>query len=177
MGGGPIGLAAIQLLKILGFGPIALAEPVEEKRRLGKALGAQWAINPLQEDLHKLALEWTHGVGFEGILECSGVPGNISLAFDLAAKGGAVCMVSVIFRPITLNGPMMMNFKEIHFTASMSNTHEENYQCLEWLRQKRLDAKSLISDYTSLEDLPRLYRDRIHPGKVTKVMIQIGEEF
>ena len=48
---------------------------------------------------------------------------------------------------------------------------------LEWLRQKKLDAKAMISDFTSLEELPRLYRDRIHPGKVTKVMIQIGEEF
>ena len=37
MGGGAIGLAAIKLLKILGYGPIALSEPVEGKRKIGRA--------------------------------------------------------------------------------------------------------------------------------------------
>jgi threonine dehydrogenase-like Zn-dependent dehydrogenase len=60
---------------------------------------------------------------------------------------------------------------------SASNTHEENYQCLEWLREKKLDAKAIISDWVFLEELPQFYRDRIQRGKVTKGMIQIGEEF
>jgi len=31
IGGGSIGLALVRLLKIMGFGPIALSEPMEEK--------------------------------------------------------------------------------------------------------------------------------------------------
>ena len=111
------------------------------------------------------------------VLECSGVPGNIQLALDAAAKGGTVCVVSVFFKPITIDRPLVLYLKELKLTVSASNTHEENYQVMEWLRQKKLDAKAMISDFTSLEELPRLYRDRIHPGKVTKAMIQIGEEF
>lgn len=86
-------------------------------------------------------------------------------------------MVSVFFKPVTIDRPLILFLKELKLTVSASNTHEENYQVLEWLRQKKLDAKAMISDFTSLEELPRLYRDRIHAGKTTKAMIQIGEEF
>jgi 2-desacetyl-2-hydroxyethyl bacteriochlorophyllide A dehydrogenase len=177
LGGGPIGLAAVQLAKVLGFFPIALSEPVEAKRSLGKKFGAHFAINPLSEDLPQKVGEWTQKLGFDLVLECSGVPGNIQLALDAAGKGGTVCVVSVFFKPVTIDRPLVLFLKELDLTVSASNTHRENYQCLEWLGEKKLDARAMISDWTSLEGLPGLYRDRIHSGKVTKAMIQIGEEF
>ena len=177
LGGGPIGLAAVQLAKVLGLSPIALSEPVESKRSLGKKFGAHFVIDPMSEDLPKKVAEWAQGAGFDLVLECSGVSGNIQLALDAAAKGGTVCVVSVFFKPVTIDRPLILFLKELKLTVSASNTHEENYQVLEWLRQKKLDGKAMISDFTSLEELPRLYRDRIHAGEVTKVMIQIGEEF
>jgi 2-desacetyl-2-hydroxyethyl bacteriochlorophyllide A dehydrogenase len=177
LGGGPIGLAAVQLAKVLGFSPIALSEPVEQKRSLGTKFGADFTIDPLSADLAKKCAEWTQGTGFDLVLECSGVPGNVQTGLDAAAKGGTVGVVSVFFRPVTIERPLVLFLKELKIPVSASNTHEENYQCLEWLRQKKLDARGLISDWTTLEDLPRLYRERIHPGKVTKAMIRIGEEF
>ncbi len=177
LGGGPIGLAAVQLAKVLGFSPIALSEPVESKRSLGRKFGAHFGIDPLSEDLPKMVAEWVQGAGFDLVLECSGVPENIQLALDAAAKGGTVGVVSVFFKPITIERPLVLFLKELKLTVSASNTHEENYQIMEWLRQKKLDAKAMISDFTSLEGLPRLYRDRIHAGKAIKAMIQIGEEF
>jgi (R,R)-butanediol dehydrogenase / meso-butanediol dehydrogenase / diacetyl reductase len=177
MGGGPIGLAAIGLLKLLGFAPIALSEPVQKKRELGKLFGADYVLDPLAQDLRQAAREWTGGVGFETILECSGVAQNVPLAFELVATGGSVCMISILFTSITLNQPMAMNFKEFHLTASYSNTHEENRQCLRWMAEGAIDARPLISDLVVLEQLPRIYRERIHPGKAVKVMLEIGEEF
>jgi threonine dehydrogenase-like Zn-dependent dehydrogenase len=177
MGGGPIGLAAVRLLKLLGFSPIALCEPVKDKRELGERIGADHTFDPLAGDLRQATREWTGGIGFETILECSGVAENVPLAFDLAATGGSVCMISILFKSITLSLPMAMNFKELRFTASYSNTHEENRECLGWMAKGAIDARPLISDLTDLERLPRIYRERIQPGKAVKVMLQIGEEF
>ncbi len=177
MGGGPIGLAAVKLLKLLGFAPIVLAEPVERKRETGKLFGADHALDPLTEDLRQETRSWTGGVGFETILECSGAAGNCPLAFDLVATGGALCMISIMFKNVTLGQPMMMNFKEFRFTGSYSNTHEENRQCLAWMAEGAIDARPLISEVIPLAELPRVYRERIHPGKTLKVMLRIGEEF
>jgi (R,R)-butanediol dehydrogenase/meso-butanediol dehydrogenase/diacetyl reductase len=177
MGGGPIGLAAVKCLSLLGFSPIALSEPLKEKRALGKRFGADHLLDPLTGDLRQKTRKWTRGIGFETILECSGVTGNVPLAFELAAKSGAVCLISILFRSISLDLPMVMNFKELRFTGAYSNTHEENIQCLEWMAGGKIDSRPLISDLISLEQLPRVYRERIHPGKAVKVMLQIGEEF
>jgi threonine dehydrogenase-like Zn-dependent dehydrogenase len=177
MGGGPIGLSAVRCLKLLGFSPIVLSEPVEEKRAIGKLFGADHAADPLAGDWRREAREWTGGVGFETILECSGVAENISLAFELAAKGGSVCMVSILFRSLSLNLPMVLNFKELRFTGAYSNTHAENRDCLRWMAEGKIDARPLISDLISIKDLPRVYRERIHPGKAVKVLLRIGDEF
>jgi threonine dehydrogenase-like Zn-dependent dehydrogenase len=111
------------------------------------------------------------------ILECSGIAQSVPLAFELAATGGSVCMISILFTSITLSQPMAMNFKECRFTASYSNTHEENRECLRWMAEGAIDPRPLISDLTDLEQLPRIYRERIHPGKAVKAMLRIGEEF
>jgi threonine dehydrogenase-like Zn-dependent dehydrogenase len=177
MGGGPIGLAAVRILKLLGFTPIILSEPIAEKGELGKLFGADHVIDPRSADLRQKTREWTQGIGFEAILECSGVTENVPLAFELIAGGGSLCMISIIFGGITLNHPMLLNFKEFRFTGSYSNTHEENIQCLKWMADGKIDARPLISDLIPLEQLPRTYRERIHPGKTVKVMLQIGKEF
>jgi threonine dehydrogenase-like Zn-dependent dehydrogenase len=177
MGGGPIGLAVVKLLKLLEFGSIALSEPVKEKTDLGKLFGADYLIDPLHENLKQKALEWTRGIGFETIFECAGVAENVPLAFELVAKCGSICIISILFKPFTINQPMGMNFKEFRFTGSYSNTHGENIQCLNWMAKGKIDARPLITDLISLDQLPQIYKERIHPGKVIKVMLQIGEEF
>ncbi len=176
MGGGPIGLAAVRILKILGFHPLALSEPIEKKRELGKKWGADFVLDPKQEDILQRGLEWTGGLGFETILECSGVPQNVSAAYLLVAKGGTICIVSM-FKGLNLDYPMALNFKEPQLTWSYSNTHEENMQCLAWMAEGKIDGRDMITDLIPLEELPRVYRERIHPGKAIKVMVRIGEEF
>ncbi len=177
IGGGAIGLAAVKILGILGYKPIVLSEPVKEKRELGKKLGADFLLDPQLDNVITRGRELTGGIGFETILECSGVPDNISVALELAAKGGSVCMISIIFKSITITQPLNMNFKEIRFTGSYSNTHEENRICLQWMAEKKMDARSIISDTITLDELPFVYRERIQSGKAVKVMVAIGDEF
>ena len=62
-------------------------------------------------------------------------------------------------------------------TGSYSSTHVEIGQCLHWMAEGKLDGRPMISDMITLEELPRVYQERIHTGKATKVMIKIGEEF
>lgn len=177
LGGGPIGLAAVRILRLLGFGPIALCDPVKQKLNLGEIFGADLMVDPFHENVRTKTQEWTRGIGFDTVLECSGVSDNIPLAFDVVAKCGSVCMISVLFKGFSIPQPMAMNFKEFRFAGSYSNTHEENRQCLEWMAAGKIDARPLITDLISLEELPRVYKERIHPGKTIKTMVRIGEEF
>lgn len=176
IGGGPIGLALVRLLKIIGFAPVALSEPLEEKRVIAESFGADGVIDPFSEDLSAYVFKTTEGVGFETIFECSGAAAAIQTALDAAARSGTVCIVSMHFGQINIT-PTTFNFKEIWMTGSYSNTHEENIQCLKWMKEGQLDGRPLITDLIALEALPRVYRERIHTGKAIKVMLTIGDEF
>ena len=176
IGGGPIGLALIRLLKIMGFGPIALSEPVQEKRTIAESFGADVLVDPFTDNLVMRTLEDTLGIGYDTVFECSGIPSSVSQAMNCSANGGTVCIVSVIMKNIEI-APMILNFKELWLTGSYSNTHEENRQCLAWMAQGLLDGRPMISEVITLDELPAVYRERIEKGRSIKVMLQIGEEF
>jgi len=176
IGGGPIGLAVVRLLKIIGFGPVVLSEPLAEKRVIAESFGVDGVIDPFSEDLGACVFNTTGGIGFETVFECSGVPDAIQTAMDAAARSGTVCVVSMNFGQINIS-PTTLNFKELWLTGSYSNTHAENIQCLQWMQEGKLDGRALITDLITLDELPRVYLDRIHAGKAIKVMLQIGDEF
>jgi threonine dehydrogenase-like Zn-dependent dehydrogenase len=176
MGGGPIGLCTIRILKILGYGPVVLFEPVKEKREIALLYRADHVFDPREKDVDE-QVKVIAPDGFLKTFECSGVKANIDRAILLSADNGEVCIVSVIFSPVEITAPFLINFKEINLTASISNTHQENIQCLEWMAQGKLDARPLISDYEPLERLPDVYRQRIETGLAVKALFKIGEEF
>jgi threonine dehydrogenase-like Zn-dependent dehydrogenase len=176
MGGGPIGLCAVRILKIMGYGPIVLFEPVAAKRQIALLYGADHAFDPREKDVDQKVMVIAPG-GFLKMFECSGVKANIDRALILAADNGEVCIVSVIFSPQEIAAPFLINFKEIRLTASISNTHAENIRCLDWMATGILDARPLISDDEPLERLPTVYRERIDTGLAVKVLLRIGEEF
>jgi threonine dehydrogenase-like Zn-dependent dehydrogenase len=176
MGGGPIGLCAVRILKIIGYGPIVLFEPVKAKREIALRFGADHVFDPGEKDLNQNIMAIVPG-GFDKAFECSGVKANVGRAVSLAADCGQVCIVSVMFTPVEIAEPYLINFKEVRLTASISNTHEENIQCLNWMAEGILDGRTLISDDEPLERLPAVYRERIDTGLAVKVMLRIGEEF
>ncbi len=176
LGAGAIGLALVKLLNLSGFSPIVVSEPIQKKRDLAKTFGADKVIDPFDGNPGEQVYEYTQGVGFDTVFECSGVDSNVQAAMDFTARGGMVCIVSVIMKPIQIL-PMTMTFKEVLVTASYSNTHEENIKCLKWMAEGRLDATTMITDVISLDQLPNAYKERIHTGKAVKVMLKIGEEY
>ncbi len=174
MGGGPIGLCAVRLLKILGHAPVIAMEPVGSKREIALQYGADRAFDPQASNQEIAALS---GGAFDRIFECSGVAANIGRAIDLAGVGGQVCVISMIFQPFAVPEPYKINFKEVRLTASMSNTHRENIECLNWMASGLIDATPLITDYAPLENLPELYKTRVDTGLAVKVLLRIGAEF
>jgi len=64
MGGGPIGLCAVRILKIIGYGPIVLFEPIKAKREIALLYGADHVFDPGEKDLNQQATAIVPG-GFQ----------------------------------------------------------------------------------------------------------------
>jgi threonine dehydrogenase-like Zn-dependent dehydrogenase len=73
-GGGPIGLAALAVLKRAGAARVILSETVKERADMGKKMGADFIVNPMKEDFTEKVLELTEGMGATLYLEATGLP-------------------------------------------------------------------------------------------------------
>jgi threonine dehydrogenase-like Zn-dependent dehydrogenase len=73
-GGGPVGVAACAIMKRQGASVVIISEPEEARAKLGLELGADYAINPLEEDFVEKVLDLTNGMGADLYLEATGLP-------------------------------------------------------------------------------------------------------
>lgn len=93
-GGGAIGLVTLEMAKLAGASKITVIEPVAEKRKIAKDLGAHYTIDPLNEDVESRIDTITGGLGFDTVFECSGAPVTIQAALDYVGRGGTVVYVA-----------------------------------------------------------------------------------
>jgi scyllo-inosose 3-dehydrogenase len=77
LGGGPIGLAGVAIMKRAGAAKVVLVEPAESRAALGRKMGADLVIDPMQEDVARKILDFTGGQGAAIYLEATGLPDKV----------------------------------------------------------------------------------------------------
>ena len=92
LGAGPIGLAIIAWARHLGVESITVSDPSASRRVLAAQLGATRTFDPLVDELDLLEVTMT---GASVVFECTGRPGMIRQAMDIAAVDGRVVVVGV----------------------------------------------------------------------------------
>ena len=73
-GAGPIGLAAIGLAKAAGAGTIAAFEISPQRRKLAKAVGADFVYDPREVKPAEILMDLSKGEGFDFHVEAAGAP-------------------------------------------------------------------------------------------------------
>jgi threonine dehydrogenase-like Zn-dependent dehydrogenase len=76
-GSGPIGIAAVAILKRAGAAKVILSEPEPARAALGKKMGADHVVNPLKENFAEKVLDLTNGMGASLFLEATGLPTTV----------------------------------------------------------------------------------------------------
>ena len=89
-GGSPIGLMAVQCLSMYGATALTLIEPIENRRDIAVKYGADYTIDPVNEDQVAKAMEYTGGRGYDVVLDCSGSVRAVPELLKITAKGGLV---------------------------------------------------------------------------------------
>jgi 2-desacetyl-2-hydroxyethyl bacteriochlorophyllide A dehydrogenase len=92
LGGGVVGLLVARLLKLAGAGEVLLVDPLEKRRGLALAAGADDAFGP--EVLDGRVMEATLGRGADVAVETSGSVAALQAAIDAVAPEGTVVVAS-----------------------------------------------------------------------------------
>jgi (R,R)-butanediol dehydrogenase/meso-butanediol dehydrogenase/diacetyl reductase/L-iditol 2-dehydrogenase len=94
-GGGPIGLINLQLIKMYGASRLTLIEPIAARRELAKTLGADFVLDPVNQNLEEECAKITEGRGYDVVIEVSGSTAAAEKAVKLVAKGGTLIYMAM----------------------------------------------------------------------------------
>ncbi len=97
-GGGPIGLLALQMLKMRGATSLTLIEPIPARRELAKQFGADFVIDPTCQDVVEEAKKITGGRGYDVVVEVSGFCPAAQIPLKIAAYSGRVLYIAMFPR-------------------------------------------------------------------------------
>jgi len=177
-GAGTIGLLALQCLKAVGAGKVYMVDVVDKKLELAKKLGADDVINSMKVDLNEYLSE--HGKP-EVVVENSGSPIAQAQCLEIVKKCGSVVYIGTATRDLTLKPETFEKILrgELNITGSWMS-YSAPYPGYEWttaveyIKEKKIDLKSMITNVYKLEDglAPfEIMRDR--EACATKVLFEI----
>jgi L-iditol 2-dehydrogenase len=95
IGGGIMGLLTMVLARRRGARRLVLSDPIEERRRTARRLGAQVTLDPTQENLPERIMALTKGRGADVVCEAVGKPELVAEALTLVKQRGVVQLVGV----------------------------------------------------------------------------------
>src|SRR5712691_4738908 len=95
IGGGIMGLVTMALARRRGARRLILSDPLEERRRIARRLGAHVVIDPVRESLRDKVMELTGGRGADVVCEAVGKPELVAEAVALTKPTGFFQLVGV----------------------------------------------------------------------------------
>jgi (R,R)-butanediol dehydrogenase/meso-butanediol dehydrogenase/diacetyl reductase len=174
LGAGPIGLMAIQLLKLNGANPIICTEVSPQRSEVAHLLGATVVLNPIEEGerLASRVAAMTGGLGADVAFECSGVPAAFRQSFQLVRPGGQVMALGVIEQEIPID-PLDIVVREIDLQGSLAYTRQEFERAIDLLAQGQIQTRPIISDIIALSDIEHLgFRRLLSSPELVKILVK-----
>ena len=173
MGLGLLGMFSVQFLRASGANPVIAADPNPERRALALKLGADYALDPSQEDFVQQVKDLTRGKGVNAIVEVTGISLAMKQALECSAWMGRISLLGCtrvsdcpvdyyqqVHRPgITLIGAHNM-VRPKHESYPHHWTHQDDCKAiLDMLSTNRLSVRPIISRVVKPESAPEIYNE------------------
>ena len=170
-GAGPIGLLTINVLKESGAELIIVSEPSEERRKIAEKVGADYTINPLEQNL-SIEIEYlTDGEDVDMIFDAAGVPQTLAANFTLVKKGGEIIVIGITEKE-TMADFFTVVLNELTIKGSYLG-YNEFPTAISMLRKGKIKAKEIITKIYPLEKVEEAFKELLHMPKEGKIAIKI----
>ena len=158
-GAGPVGLAAVTLMKTCGAGKLFCFELTEERRKLALDCGADYVFNPVQLskdgiDQAEMLLDLTNGRGIAMFVECSGatdasypiMEGALAICGKTVQIGHMIGKTSIDLYPYQFNA------------ASIYGSNGQSGQgiysdVIALMASGRIDMRKMVTNKVHLDDI------------------------
>ncbi|KAI9930359.1 hypothetical protein ASPWEDRAFT_26889 [Aspergillus wentii DTO 134E9] len=151
-GGGPIGLAIVQVLKSQGIPTIIVSEVSAQRRAFAKTLGATHVFDPITDNIVDKVCEMTDDAGADIAFECSGVQAGIDAAIAGICVRGTVTIVSLWEVKPVIDAFEVVLYEK-HVIGAAIHDYGEFEAVIEAILSGKLDPRPMITSKIRMEDV------------------------
>ena len=169
VGCGPVGLAVIAALRLLGVAPIVAADLSPARRALGVTMGAHEVVDPRQETAFA-AWARVGGDRAMAVFEAVGVPGMIDELLRVAPAQSRIVVVGVCMQPDALT-PLYGIAKELNLQFVLGYTPEEFAASLQSIAEGSIDVAPMITGSVGLDEVPEAFAALANPDQHCKILV------
>lgn len=154
-GGGPAGIAYIQLAKICGASKVIVSARGHERIAYAKQFGADVIIDAQNEDVYSRVMQETNGVGAKYSIDAAGSVSSVEMAVKACANGGEIFLYGIPGENSDIKFPVT------EIVLRHLNLHGCCGNYLAWepfvslIAAGRFNIKDMITHEYTLEDLPK----------------------
>ena len=170
MGQGVLGQMAVMQLRAAGAVPIIAVDPAESKRKRALQIGADYAIDPFDENFAQKVIEITGGgakvaievtgigSGLNGVLDCMRPRGRVALLGCTRNSDFSVDYYRKVHGPgITLIGAHTFARPEVDSAPGWFTEADDRKTLMDFYRFGRLHLSDLIEETHKPEEAPEVY--------------------
>jgi (R,R)-butanediol dehydrogenase/meso-butanediol dehydrogenase/diacetyl reductase len=150
IGAGPIGLSCVYWLRRFHAHSIAVTARTSRRESLATSMGAS-SFFPAGGESLPAASSLTEAP--DVVFECTGVPGLIQRAMEIARPRGTVVVAGLCMRPDTFK-PAMGLVKQLRLVFSAAYTVGDFQKTVDALGSGDLSPRGMITSVISLDELP-----------------------
>ncbi len=173
MGLGLLGIFSVQFCRLNGANPVIAVDLNSERRELALQLGADYALDPSDEDFAEKVKTITKGKGVNACVEVTGVSLAMKQALACASWQGRISLLGCtrvsdcgvdyytqVHRPgVKLIGAHNFVRPKVESYPHHWTHHDDCRAILDMIATRRIDVKSIISRVVKPEDAPIIYTE------------------
>lgn len=173
-GGGPIGQLTLQIVKLQGATSLTLIEPIADRRDLALRFGAEYVIDPVNQNVIEEAMRITDGLGYDVVIDVSGAPAAVGNLPPITSRGGTL-MYGAMYptkyeMPLNLYEYLYRNDLTITGLFLSPHTFPRSVQLL-----SHIDLDPFLQAIFPLEKITEAFECHMS-GKYPKVVVLCNED-
>ncbi len=170
-GCGPVGLMTIAVARAIGARAVYATDISSYRVEFARRMGADLALNAMQDDVVSVIMDVTDGEGVDVLLEMSGAEKAIDQGFRVLKPGGEAALLGVAGRPIRFDWDHHLVFKaaRVH-GVSGRNLWQTWYQARGLVFSGAVDLSPIVTHHFALEEFDQAF-EVMASGQSGKVML------
>ena len=161
LGAGPVGLFALQAVRLKGAGKIIATDLFPDRLELARKLGADVALKADAPEFESRLRGEVGAYGADAAIEAVGVEATVGAGLAFTRKGGALTLIGNVSPSVDIDLQSIVT-REITIYGSCAS-NGEYAACVELVAASKIRVDPLISEYASIDDGQAVF-DRLYKG-------------